>query len=140
MTQDLSAPVEFRGYPVQLNHAPLAYERPVSMPGIMRAPECDKRPGRRHFGNHVIEIIRRSKQSQSTVGTFPTRIHVDQRGDDFFLRVCVDLTIFDDALAAYCYHGRPAGQIDLEFFLECPPELMGFELVEQLLEPGTMRV
>src|SRR6516162_7521187 len=105
MTQDLSAAVEFRGYPMQLDHAPLARERPVSMPGIMRASECDKGPGRHHLGNHVIEIVRRSKQSQSTASVFPARIHVDQHGDDFFLRVRVDLAIFDGTLAAHRYHG-----------------------------------
>jgi hypothetical protein len=63
VTQDLSAPLELRGYPVQLHHASLAHEWSVSMPGIMSSPECDKRPGWRHLCNHVIEITRRSKQS-----------------------------------------------------------------------------
>ena len=62
--------------PVELDHPPLARKGLVAMPRVIATFEREERSlYRRHFEDHVIDIVRRLQQSQSASGTFPGRVH-----------------------------------------------------------------
>src|SRR5258707_5300136 len=67
MTGLFAADDVFAGDPIELNHAPLAAERFVSVPGVFATLESQQRSFRRRpFQDHVVAIIRGTRQPQSS--------------------------------------------------------------------------
>src|SRR5437868_9948741 len=109
----------FGGHPVELNDAPLALERLMPVPGIVRAPEGHERAlDRRHFGDEIVEILARAQQAQAAARLLPGRVHVQEHGDDLAFRVGMDLAIAAAAASAHRSGGGSAREIDAEFLLE----------------------
>src|SRR5579862_2502054 len=101
--------IALRRKPVELNDATLADERFVTVPRIAAALErqqCSSDGG--NFDNDIVKIVRRSQQSQPSTGLIPALVHVNEDGDDFGLRIGVDLAVAGTASAAHGRNGGPS--------------------------------
>ena len=82
------------GYPIELDHPPRPLEGVETVPGIGIVTENQKRAFiRRHFGDHVLQVIRAAQQTQAAGLGLPCIIHVDQHGHQLGARIRVDLAI-----------------------------------------------
>src|ERR1700730_14080003 len=105
------------------------------MPRVVAALKREERAFlRRHFEDHVIEIVTRSQQTQPAADALPFRIHVDQPRDYFCLRIGMDFSILLRAAPPRGDHSGPACQIDGEFALKCSTEFRAIEIVDELLK------
>src|SRR5208337_3213008 len=126
--------------PVHLNRAARPDKWLMAMPGMVAAPEADQSPiFWRHFDDEVIEIRARAEQPEAAACPLPSRVHVDQYGDDLACRVGMDLTVLLRATAPHREHDRPATQVDSELALERLPHVLPSQLIDQGSERRTVR-
>ena len=126
--------------PVHLDRAARPVKWLMAMPGIVAAPEANQGPiFWRHFDDEVIEIRARAEQPEAAAGPLPSRVHVDQNGDDFACRVGMDLTVLLRTSAPHREHDRPATQVDSELALERLPHDLPSQLLDQGSERRTVR-
>src|SRR5690242_9836158 len=81
-------------HPVELDDAARTVERLESVPGVGRVLEDEERAFiGRHFGDDVVEIVRRTQQTQPPGRALPLAVHIDENGDQLALAVGVDLAV-----------------------------------------------
>src|SRR5271166_3232255 len=140
VAQHGDAAVAFRRDPVELDHAALARERLVAVPGIVGALEGQKRPGRgRNLHDRIVEAVGRFQQPQPPARMLPLRVHVDQNGDDLARRVGMDAPVSWAAVTADGDRVRSADKIEAELLLENLAEFVTRQFVEEISEMGAVR-
>src|SRR6478735_5496249 len=83
-------------HPGDLDHAPLAREWQVAVPGMVGAQECEHRAhGRRHFELVAVVVLVVIENPEATpLVLLPRVIHVDEHGHDLGRAVRVDGAVF----------------------------------------------
>src|SRR3984957_10366611 len=91
MAQHRHPPIAFRSDPVELDDPALAGEGLVPVPRVVGALERQQRSlGRRHLHDHIVEVVGRLQEAQAAAGILPTRVHVDEDGNNLAFRIGVE--------------------------------------------------
>ena len=119
-------------HPVELDDAARPCDRRMAVPGMRRDAESEQRSGRRrHFGDDILEIVRRAQQPQPAARRLPGFVHIDEDGDELGSGVGMDPAVAGPRLAAHRDHGRAIGEIDGELLGEGGAEIRPLELGDE---------
>ena len=137
MAQQGQALVAAVVHPVELDHAALAFEGQMAVPGAVGTQKGDERAvGRRNFDGHIVDVFTRTKETEAAAGIVPRGIQVEQHGDNFAGGIVVDLAVVRAATAAHRDGGGAAGEVHAKFFLEGFAKFRGLQRVNHGLEAG----
>src|SRR5882672_3098630 len=121
---------------VELDGAPLAVERLVSVPAVRGDLEDQAASGvGRYLGGVAREVVVVVEEPQAPFGRAPAGVQVEQHGDQLGFRIGVDPAVLFPRAAANREHRRPVLEIHAQALADEIPERDAVHLLHERREP-----
>src|SRR2546430_14996733 len=125
---------------VELDGAPLAVERLVSVPAVRGNLENKAASGvGGYFGSIASQVVVVVEEPEAPFGRAPAGVQVEQHGDELGFGIGVDPPVFFPRAAANREHRGPALEIHAEALADQGPELRAVHLGHERREPSRAR-